>query len=100
MKLIEDNIDSLKLLCLKYRVGKLFVFGSVLNPQFKAQSDIDFMVSFQKIKLEEYADNYFEFKFSLEDLFKREIDLLEEKAIRNPFLLKSINSTKQLVYEA
>jgi uncharacterized protein len=100
MKLIQDKIDSLKLLCMQYHVGKLFVFGSVVNPSFKAESDIDFLVSFNRIRLERYADNYFEFKFSLEDLFNREIDLLEEKAITNPYLLKSINSSKQLVYEA
>ena len=100
MKVIQDNIDNLKMLCMKYHVGRLFVFGSVVNPTFKPDSDIDFLVSFKKIKLEDYADNYFDFKFSLEDLFNREIDLLEEPAIRNPYLLKSINSTKQLIYEA
>lgn len=100
MKLIQDNIASLKLLCLKHHVGKLFVFGSVLNPSFKPDSDIDFLVSFKKVRLEDYADNYFDFKFSLKDLFNREIDLLEENAIRNPYLLKSINSSKQLIYEA
>ena len=100
MKLIQDNMDSLKLLCMKYHVGKLFVFGSVVNPSFEPDSDIDFLVSFKKIRLEEYADNYFDFKFSLEDLFKREIDLLEEKALKNPYLIKSIGSSKQLIYES
>jgi uncharacterized protein len=100
MELIMNNIEHLRMLCMKFHVGKLFVFGSVVNPSFTHDSDIDFIVSFKKIKLEDYADNYFDFKFSLEDLFKREIDLLEEKAITNPFLLKAINSSKQLVYES
>lgn len=85
---------------MKFHVGKLFVFGSAVNQSFKQDSDIDFLVSFQKIKLEDYADNYFDFKFSLEDLFNREIDLLEEQALKNPFLLKSINTSKKLVYES
>ena len=100
MKVIEDNIDSLKKLCMRYHVGRLFVFGSAINPSFRPDSDIDFLVSFKKIRIEDYADNYFDFKFSLKDLFNREVDLLEEKAIKNPYLLKSINSTKKLVYEA
>jgi len=100
MNVIQDNIDSVRMLCIRYHVGRLFVFGSVINPSFKPDSDIDFLVSFKQIKLEDYADNYFEFKFSLEDLFKREIDLLEEQAIKNPFLLRSIDSTKKLVYES
>jgi len=100
MKIIQDNFDSLRNLCMKHHVGRLFVFGSVVSPTFKPDSDLDFLVLFKKIKLEEYADNYFDFKFSLEDLFNREIDLLEEQAIKNPYLLKSINSSKQLVYES
>jgi uncharacterized protein len=100
MKLIQDNINSIKMLCIKHHVGKLFVFGSVINPSFKPESDIDLIVTFKRVKLEEYADNYFDFKFSLEELFNREVDLLEEKAIKNPYLLNSINSSKQLIYEA
>ena len=85
---------------MKHHVGKLFVFGSAVNDSMNSESDIDLLVSFKEIKLEDYADNYFDFKFSLEDLFKRDIDLLEEKAIKNPYLIQSINSAKQLVYEA
>jgi len=100
MKLIQENIDNIRMLCMKHHVGRLFVFGSILNPSFKPDSDIDFIVSFRTIRLEDYADNYFDFKFSLEDILKREVDLLEEQAIKNPFLLKSIDSTKKLVYES
>jgi uncharacterized protein len=85
---------------MKHHVGKLFVFGSAANDSINPESDIDLLVTFKEIRLEDYADNYFDFKFSLEDLFKRDIDLLEEKAIKNPFLIQSINAAKQLVYEA
>jgi uncharacterized protein len=100
MKIIQENIEGLKMLCMKHHVGKLFVFGSAAKDSLNAESDIDLLVSFKEIRLEDYADNYFDFKFSLEDLFKRDIDLLEEKAIKNPYLIQSINSAKQLVYEA
>ena len=82
MNIVEKNIDRLKRLCEKYKVAKLYVFGSVINNRFNKESDIDFLVTFDKIDLEDYADNYFDLKFSLEDLFKRNIDLLEEKAIK------------------
>lgn len=98
MKMIDKNIDKVRALCLKHKVAKLFVFGSVITDSYKKDSDIDFVVDFSGIDLYDYADNYFDLKFSLEDLFKREVDLLEEKAIRNPYLRKSIDSTKQLVY--
>ncbi|RLD67623.1 MAG: nucleotidyltransferase [Bacteroidetes bacterium] len=98
MNIVEKNIDRLKRLCEKYKVAKLYLFGSVLNNHFSSESDIDFIVSFDKVELEHYADNYFDFKFSLEDLFNRNIDLLEEKAIKNPYFKNSIDNSKQLIY--
>jgi predicted nucleotidyltransferase len=98
MELINRNINSIQSLCVKHNVAHLFVFGSILKETFNRGSDIDFIVDFYEVSLEGYADNYFNLKFSLEDLLKREIDLLEDKAIKNPFLRSSIDSTKQLVY--
>lgn len=46
----------------------------------------------------EYADNYFALKESLEELLNKEIDLLEDKAINNPYLRKSIDASKKLIY--
>jgi predicted nucleotidyltransferase len=46
----------------------------------------------------DYADNYFDLKFSLEDTFKRSVDLLEEKAIKNPYFKKALDKNKQLIY--
>jgi hypothetical protein len=34
----------------------------------------------------------------LKSLYGREIDLLEEQALKNPILIQSINRSKQLVY--
>jgi predicted nucleotidyltransferase len=98
MKLMERNIDKIRELCSKHKVRKLFVFGSVLTDKFKKDSDIDLIVDFQGVDLYEYADNYFDLKESLENLFKRDVDLLEDKAIKNPYLRKSIDSSKQLIY--
>ncbi len=96
MKLIENNIRKLKALCKKHKVSKLFVFGSVLTDRFSEESDIDFVVNFDKEKVTDY--NYFNLKYALEDLFKRKVDLLEEQTIRNPYLKKSVNETKILIY--
>lgn len=98
MNLIESNIDNIRTLCKLHKVQRLFVFGSVLSDRFQKDSDIDLIVDFQGVELYNYADNYFDFKDSLENLFKRDVDLLEDKAIKNPFLRQSIDSSKQLVY--
>lgn len=98
MRILDENIDKIKTLCDRHKVARLFVFGSVLTEKYNKNSDIDFLVDFTDIDLYDYADNYFELKKSLEILLSRKIDLLEEKAIKNPYLRQSIDSSKQLVY--
>ncbi len=98
MRIIEKNIDKIRALCNKHKVARLFVFGSILTDNFKESSDIDLLVDFSDVDLYDYADNYFDLKTSLEKLLKRQIDLLEDKAIKNPYLRKSIDSSKQMIY--
>ena len=85
-------------LCKIHRVKSLYVFGSVLKDNFNKDSDIDFIVDFANIDIEDYVDNYFDFKFALEDILKRPVDLLEEKAIKNPYFRESVNQQRQLLY--
>jgi len=98
MDVIDKNINVIRALCLKHNVRQLFVFGSVLTGSFKKKSDIDFIVDFQNMDVYDYADNYFDLKFSLENLLKRNVDLLENKAINNPYMRQSIDASKQLIY--
>ena len=98
MSVIESNINKIREICKKYNVNKLFVFGSVLTNKFSKNSDIDFVVDFGKVDLYDYADNYFNLKKSLENLLQRPVDLLENNAIKNPFLRLSIDSSKQIIY--
>jgi hypothetical protein len=56
------------------------------------------MVNFSGVELYNYVENYFNLKFSLQNLLEREVDLIEEKAIKNPFMLKSLNEIKELIY--
>ena len=92
------NINEIIKLCETHQVASLYVFGSVLSEKFNAESDIDFLVNFKEINLSDYADNYFNLKFSLEDLLKRNVDLLEEKALKNPYFIESVNTQKELIY--
>lgn len=98
VEIIQKNIQPVRKLCRGHRVARLYVFGSTLTKKFRKNSDVDLVVDFKKVSEEKYADNYFEFKYALEKILKRDVDLLEGKAIKNPYLLESINSNKQLVY--
>ncbi|MDR1973290.1 MAG: nucleotidyltransferase domain-containing protein [Bacteroidales bacterium] len=85
-------------LCQKHNVKRLFAFGSVLTNRFDEHSDIDLIVDFDKRAVKDYFNNYFDFKYSLENLFNREVDLLEDQPIKNSYLRKNIENTKTLVY--
>jgi len=69
-----------------------------LTDRFNNESDIDLIVDFSNIDVEDYADNYFDFKFSLQDILNRTVDLLEEKAIKNPYFKQTVTKQKQLIY--
>lgn len=98
MKLIERNMQTIIALCQMYKVNKLFVFGSILTERFNKESDIDLVVDFNKEDISDYFDNYYNLKDSLQEVLGREIDLLEEQAIKNPYLRKNVESSKMLIY--
>ena len=98
MKEIDLNIEQIKKLCLKNRVKSLFVFGSVLTDRFNGDSDIDLIVDIDEKDPISYSDYYFKLKVQLENLFKRQIDLLESKSLKNPYLKEQIDKTKVLIY--
>ena len=99
MTSLEKYITSIEKLCRLHNVKTLYAFGSVLTEKFNNESDVDFIVDFKDLSVEDYVDNYFDLKFSLEDALKRPVDLLEEKAIKNPYFKQNVNQQKQLVYE-
>ena len=98
MKVISEHIDQIIQLCEINKVRSLFVFGSAITDKFNSDSDIDLVVEIDENDPISYSDKYFNLKFQLEDLLKRHIDLLEQKAIRNRFLKSEIDRTKVQIY--
>ncbi|MCC6414031.1 MAG: nucleotidyltransferase domain-containing protein [Saprospiraceae bacterium] len=98
MGLLESYRKEVNEACTTFNVDELYAFGSVLTDSFNAGSDLDFIVSIASKDPIEYAENYFALKFELERIFNREIDLLEQKAIRNKSFQSLINQKKMLVY--
>jgi predicted nucleotidyltransferase len=96
--IVENNLEKIAKLSEKHKVKELYAFGSVLTDKFNDNSDVDLLVDFGKVKLYDYADNYLDYKEGLEKVFKRPVDLLENKAIRNPILRRSIDRTKISIY--
>ena len=98
MKLIDDNKTKLFTLCKTRHVRELYLFGSILTDQFHDKSDIDILIQFSSVNLKDYFNNYMDFKESLEKLFDRSIDLVENQSIKNPIFRKIVDRDKKLIY--
>ena len=98
MNPLEKYGQTIKDLCRKHKVKRLYAFGSVLTDKFSETSDIDLVVDFDDVDLKLYADNYFSLKFALEDTLRRSVDLLEGKAVKNPYFKKAVEQQRQLIY--
>jgi len=100
--LVNNQSESLVQLCQRYNVKRFELFGSALdedsfNPR---TSDIDFLIEFLPLEPITHARCYFDFLEKLQDMFGRNVDLIEVKAIKNPYLLESINKTRSEIYAA
>jgi len=77
----------------------LYAFGSVLTDRFSEDSDVDFLYTFKNdVPVLEIADHYFNLQDDLEKTLHRSVDLVSEKNLKNPYFIKNVNATKQLIY--
>lgn len=99
--IIENRKESIARLCRDFNVKRLYAFGSVVSDKFNEKSDLDFLLSFSDdLSPEEYTNNYFALHYKLREIFDREIDLVTERSLSNPYFIESVNETKKLIYEA
>ena len=98
---VEDRHAELVRLCQTHHVRRLELFGSATGPEFDPRaSDLDFLVDFEEIPPREHARAYFGLLEGLEALFQRPVDLVERRAIRNPYFLEAIADTRELLHES
>jgi len=85
--------------CRKWMIRELALFGSVLREDFRPDSDVDMLVTFAKDAPWSGFD-LVEMENELKTLFGRPVDLVEKRAIRNPFRRHAILTSKQVIYAA
>lgn len=94
-KTIEQKLPAIKQLMLRYGVEAAYMFGSAAKGTMNKDSDVDFIIRFpEKMHYVTYANNYFALADALETLLKRKVELVSEKTLKNPYLLKTINEHK------
>lgn len=100
MNLIIENIKDINRICLEHQVEQLFIFGSIKSEKFNDKSDIDILIQFSLlIDPAQYFENYMDFKEKVESVLNREVDIVENQAVRNPIFRKILDREKILVYE-
>lgn len=100
-QLLEERKKELIAICQVLNIKRLYAFGSIMSDNFRDDSDIDFLISFaENLTVDEYTRNYFTLHYKLRELFNREIDIITERSLSNPYFIESINESKQLIYEA
>ncbi len=98
---LEGHRQELIELCRKYRVRRLDVFGSAARGDFDQESsDVDLLVQFEDMPHADRADAYLGFLTAVEALLQRRVDLVEVGAVRNPYLRRGIEESRELVYAA
>jgi predicted nucleotidyltransferase len=102
LPLIEERRQELIAVCREFGLERLELFGSASNGDFDPErSDLDFLVTYPAdYDMGPWLKRHFELKDRLSELFGRRVDLIEAGAPRNPFVVQSIEQTKQLLYAA
>ncbi len=83
--------------CRRWKISEFSLFGSVLRDDFRPDSDVDVLVSFDPDipwSLFDWIDMIEELK----EIFGREVDLVEKSGLRNPFRRREILENRQVVY--
>ena len=96
---VEMPIAAIEEFCQKWRIAELALFGSVLRPDFRPESDIDVLVTFASDAKWDLWD-FVAIKDELETLLGRSVDLVEKRAVRNPLLRREILSNNEVIYAA
>ncbi|HEX6865411.1 MAG TPA: nucleotidyltransferase family protein [Thermoanaerobaculia bacterium] len=96
---IQIPKEEIEAFCRRWQIQELALFGSVLREDFSPESDVDVLVTFAP-EAHWSSFDLIDMQEELRDLFGREVDLVEKKALQNPFRRHEILRTHQVVYAA
>ncbi|MBI2799854.1 MAG: nucleotidyltransferase domain-containing protein [Gammaproteobacteria bacterium] len=99
INVVKKDLEKVAERCRRVGALRLDIFGSAVRPDFDpTTSDLDFLVQFEDLPPARYADAYFILKESLEALFGRQIDLITEASLENPYFRARVQAERQTVY--
>ena len=97
--IVRNNFKQLSVLFQSHQVEKAYIFGSVLSNKLTVNSDLAFLIRFKPgLAPLQKGDLWWSLHDSLRELFNREIDLLTEDSLKNPYLIAEIHNKRKLIY--
>jgi uncharacterized protein len=101
LEIIRQRQPEIAAICRRYDVKQLELFGSAAREEdYDAVGDFDFAVSFRQLDAKNPVGQLFGLQNDLSDLLGKPVDLVELTAVRNPYVLRTINEDKKLVFPA
>jgi predicted nucleotidyltransferase len=99
ISIISSNINEIRQLFKAHKIEKAYIFGSAVTGDFNENSDLDFLVKFNPgINPLEKGELWWNLHDTLRNIFNREIDIVTENSLKNPYFIKELNDTKELIY--
>ncbi len=96
---IDVPMEKIKFFSEKWKVVEFSLFGSVLRDDFRSDSDIDVLLSFEKNPTWDLYD-LVDMKDELHAIFGRKIDLVEKESVRNPYRRRAMLTEQEVLYAA
>ena len=101
-QLIANKQTEIAMICQRYKVARLEVFGSVARATDfdPATSDIDFLVEYPRPLQPGFFDRWLQLQRDLQTVLEYKVDLMLKGDIENPYLKQSIDEDREVVFEA
>ena len=95
----QPHLPQVMALLEKHKIEQAYVFGSVVTDRFNEESDVDFLVKFEEgLDPLERGSLWWDLYYELKDLLNREVDILTERSLKNPYFIKEVNANKIKIY--
>jgi predicted nucleotidyltransferase len=99
--IFKDQLPVIVKLFKSQKIKTAYAFGSVVSENFNDNSDIDLLINFEDgLEPLEKGELCWNLHDALRNVFNREVDILIEGSLKNPYFIEEINEKKELIYAA
>lgn len=96
---VARHLAALPEICRRHHVLRLDLFGSAVRDDFEPErSDLDVLVVLERGPHVDLLKQFLGLKEDLEGLFGREVDVVEDGTITNPYILPTVEADRLRVF--